>query len=476
MNIKIPNRFETLFSSIDEKLISTLILEPKEDLIKFQRIALEIQQSNQGKIVFLQGKPGIGKSTFSYSIPIFLSSDYSRGIQVPPEQYKVKLTDIPEYIYNNFKDEGKISIVTVDNRESPRIDEKDFYDLFSNLKILLRDNKNLLILWPVVQEEFARKAIKIIEEIGGKGSLSFEPIINYKGLDVENYFYVLERIFRISSVELDDFGISLEEVKDIQNSGLTIGEFLNAINNLVIRNTELDPLENGFRKLIIVMSSSSESLLNHARDVRRGDTFYLEASRLLMNTPDSNIGEWWKQRNDDPQTKLAYVINRFQAEFATITPTAVVHACSLYGELDLKELTKSIVPNLQNAKTSLMATELYKVLSEGKDNSTRRGNKPSKEVLEAYSQIQKVSEKRHKAINSAIMMLLNECMSDIPEIQYEKGENGIVIDVIVTDKNQKKQSLEFHHKSDSHYNQNKISRYILDKIAEYAIAYGLAKR
>lgn len=471
-SLKIPNNFESLLKVHDLNAINTL-LKPSKDLIEFHKIAYEINQTAQGKIIFLRGDPGSGKSTFPYCLTKFLSEFYTIGISVP-EPYKVSLSEIPRYLSENIKDEEKISIITIDNRESQNDNDKDLSDLFMNLKTLMRE-KRVLIIWPVVQADFATKSVEILRKMGGNRTLAHQPIIQFQGLESTEYRVVLEEMLKLEAFTLDDYGISDEEITRLLNSNLTIGDFLNEINYLIIETLNFKPLGDDFGRLIFIMSSSSKDLLNYAREVRRSTDFYLDAKRLLMNTSSSKTGRWWAERENDPQTKLAYIIQRFDANFVTLSPSAVVSACGMYGEPDLKECTKDLHIIKSNAQKAMLATELYKIMNDGKDDSTRKGQKTTDKVLACYENIQSLSEKRHKSINTAIMKLLKECSVQNYDIEYEVSKNNLLTDVTLKNAEDIVQLLEFHHKKGTEYNQNKISLYILEKLKEYAINYGLVK-
>ncbi len=109
------------------------------------------------------------------------------------------------------------------------------------------------------------------------------------------------------------------------------------------------------------------------------------------------------------------------------------------------------------------------------------GSSVKPETLTSYGRIQAVSETHHLAINKAIMKQTIKAIeadgtpSTLKDISYERQlRPGLQTDVVYT-KGFDKIAVEFHHKSAAETEYGKVAIYILTKLKEYAINYGIAK-
>lgn len=197
----------------------------------------------------------------------------------------------------------------------------------------------------------------------------------------------------------------------------------------------------------------------------------------MMYTKKSNHAEWWQERNKTLTTALPYVVALLDAQLLAISGSSVVHATLNFGPADLSTMAAKVQKNLGNAKRVISSTELFK-FSQGQEVDSREyGLTAQDETLAAYAQIQAQSKLRHRDINTSVMKLLTEAGGGFTDIKYEQPaglKKGLLVDV-VADRQAQTHFLEFHHKADSETDNNPVAIYILGKLKEYAVNYGLAK-
>jgi hypothetical protein len=189
------------------------------------------------------------------------------------------------------------------------------------------------------------------------------------------------------------------------------------------------------------------------------------------------VAEWWQERNKNLTTALPYVVALLDAQLLAISGSTVVHATLNFGVADLAALAAKVQKNLGNAKRVISSTELFK-FSQGQEVDSREyGLTAQDETLAAYAQIQAQSKLRHRDINSAVMALLQKAGGAFSNVKFEQpagNKNGLLVDV-VADRNGEAHFLEFHHKADGETENNPVAIYVLTKLKEYAVNYGLAK-
>ena len=105
------------------------------------------------------------------------------------------------------------------------------------------------------------------------------------------------------------------------------------------------------------------------------------------------------------------------------------------------------------------------------------GSNVKDETFESYARIQTESERFHKSINSSIINLAMQAGASLPDLQLEASlVPGLQTDAIYKPNGRPNIALEFHHKASSESTNNKLAIYVLEKLKEYAINFGLASR
>jgi len=124
----------------------------------------EVSSARQGKLIFLLGRPGQGKTSLIESLAVFLA-DVVGTVLSPPPDFELPLAELPSWINRELpaakeRAKGKLIVVNLDGREIPTVDEVATQAAMGNLNALLRRNPSLLAVWPVNDEKFATTAIE----------------------------------------------------------------------------------------------------------------------------------------------------------------------------------------------------------------------------------------------------------------------------------------------------------------------------
>lgn len=371
-----------------------------------------------------------------------------------------------------------ITVVNFDGREAPFFDEAEYRNILIQINALLRSRSDLIIIWPVNEAKFADQIVSLMHSVAGKSAFGSKAIYDFQGISKTQYISVLEKINQIANWKLEDAALSDLDLEKAVGKSTSVGDFLDEIHQVIVERFDVSNIGTALPKIAFSLSSDKKDIKELCRSVRRADSYYLEASRLLMYTKRSNVAEWWEERNKNISTNLNYIIALFNAELVSISGSSVVHAVKNFGPEDLKLQIERITKNIGNAKRVVMASELYK-FSHGQSTDAREyGLSPNLETLEAYKTIQSFSKTRHKAINEAIFNLLNEAASGFEKIRYEQqvGSKSYIQTDATVERSGEQIYIEFHHKAEAESTQNKVSIYILEKLKEYSIAYGLCPR
>jgi hypothetical protein len=470
----LPSRYEPLIGLFGDGAKNTFVKQA-EDLQEIARLINQIKIAYQGKLQFIysETKSGAGKTTFIQSLDRFLPNLVESVIRVTNDSgdpFNTILTSIRSNVSE------KLKVFNLDGHESFIYTDDQYRNFLVQLNKLLRTRPDILVLWPVNDLLFAQRIVSILQSVGGNSPFGNNPIYIMKGLLVAQFNSVLEGILKIANWYLEDAALTWDEIENVTKYSTNIGEYLDKVQAAIAQRFNVDEIGFDPPQVIFALSSGKAEVREICRSLRRADSFYLEASRLLMYTTKSNVVEWWHARNKEPKTSLFYVISLFNAQLVSLSGSAVVHAVHNFGSEELSSLIMGVTKNLGNAQTTIKSTELYKYSrGEGADRNIY-GKSPKNETVSSYYKIQQKSKEKHKEINMATMRLIEKAEGGFTNTKYESPEGldkGLIVDV-VTEINYSPCFIEFHHKSEPETNENQITIYILEKLKQYAINYHIS--
>jgi energy-coupling factor transporter ATP-binding protein EcfA2 len=481
--LQIPASFETLSAAVGSDRIGQVLIECQDDLEAIKKAIAEVHSSGQGKLLFLHGSPGGGKTSLAQSTAIFLS-DAIGFILTPPPEYEVSVTDLPGWINRNLADArseagaNRIVLVNLDQREIPVVDEVATQGAMGNLNGLLRNSPNLLILWPVNNAEFAESAISRLKQAGGATALAKRPIHQLVGLPSHQYMDALHLLLSATSVSLQDAAISHEEVSQFVNEGISIGDFLRSVQGLVVERYDLGELGQKLPKLSVIFSCNDD-IFNNCRILRRGSRFLIDPDKLLQFSRSNVADDWRRRGGENPRKGLAFISSLFEVKILNLSSSSVVNACA-WGSDELKADVRAHYdkPVQSNAANSLRNSALARSLR-GEEDVGHATSNPSKKIRDAFLAIQRKTNPLHKDINSAIVSVLTDTLAiQLSNLEYEYKPlsdtgMGLQVDAWSEAESERPIALEFTHRRDGDASIAVLSSYILNKVQDYARDYGL---
>jgi energy-coupling factor transporter ATP-binding protein EcfA2 len=475
----LPTRYEPLMTTFGEKATTTFV-PVDADLSVLKRLIAAAQAAGQGKIIFLSAQSGSGKSTFVHSLGVFLPDQIGSVVRLPAP-HELKVADIPGFL-SQLPVAEKFTVVNFDGREAPLFNPAEYQTFLGALNGLLRARRDVLVIWPVTDAGFAKQMIEMLEKVGGRSAFGLNALYEMQGLPREKYNLVLSRILQIANWTLDDAAVSETEVQTLIGERDRIGLFLEDLQALIATRFDIGPMGVEFPTLVLVITSSEEKIRDTCRSLRRADSFYIEASRLLMYTKRSNVAEWWGNRATDLKSALPHVIALFNAQLVSSSASAVVHSVLQSGNHDLLASVIGVRADQGNAGRIMQSSELYRFIKGAAVDNREYGSNVKPETLQSYDRIQKQSETHHRDINSAMLSLVDKSLKTegqdgaLSGLTFETGlRPGLQTDATY-DAPSGKIALEFHHKAASEATKNKVAIYIMEKLKEYAINFGLAQR
>ena len=473
---QLPSRYEPLINMLGENARTTFV-RLENDLGSVARLLHQAKAAHQGKFQFIYSplKSGAGKTTFVQSLDIFLSDLIEAVHRIPSESGSVlgnilqTLRALPRTV--------KAHIANLDGHESFIASDEEYRSFLVQLNSLLRNRPDIVVLWPTNDIEFAKRIIMIMSEVGGRSAFGTQPIYNMCGPQRDDFPKILEGILKVANWRIEDAALDWTRVSHITEDASNIGEYLDTIQSAIAQNFDIGII--GFEppRILFVVSGGKEGIRDVCRSLRRADSYYIDSARLQMYTRRSRIAQWWAERNKDVKTSLPYIVSLFDAQLLSLSPSSVVHSILLAAPSGFPNLAGKVTKNAGNARRIMMSTEFFK-FSKGQEVDIKETKPSTKaETLEAYGLIQERSKDRHKIINQAILGLSEEVGCGFNNVLLEQscGSASRVCTDAIADLNGTKCHIEFFHKSSSESTENPIAIYVLEKLKEYAVSYGVAK-
>jgi hypothetical protein len=480
--VSIPASFETLRDAVGPDRIGQVLLECPADLEAVKKALAEVTSAGQGKLMFLRGTPGAGKTSLAESVPVFLSDSVGYVLTAPPD-YEVPITDLPRWISQNLargrREAGdRVILINLDRREIPVIDEVATQAAMGNLNGLLRTTPRVLLMWPVNSQEFAEAAVERLKAAGGETALARDPIHELIGLPEARYSDALQLLLDATNVKLEDAAISSAEIEGLLISGETIGQFLRRVQALVVERYDLGELGTMLPRLSIIISSNDDTY-NTCRLLRRGARFLVDPDKLLQFSR-ANVAEDWRRRGaTNPRKWLPFVSSLFEVRLLNLSSSAVVNACAWGGDEELRKIVRKhyAQPVRANAANAMRNSALARALR-GEDDVGFAISNPSEEIRKAYTAIQKRTNAKHRQINESIVAVIAEQLGiQLPNLAFESkplatAGKGLQADVWSAGE-ERPIALEFTHRRDGDAALAVIASYVLTKVQDYARDYGL---
>lgn len=480
--VQVPANLEALRGAIGPERLSHVLLECELDLRAIKQAVAEVSSAGQSKLLFVLGRPGQGKTSLVESTPVYLA-DIVAHVLTPPPEYQLPLRDLPAWLSKELpavreKSSGRFIVINLDGREIPTTDEVETQAAMGNMNAFLRNQQSLLALWPVNDEKFAATAIDRLRLAGGKSALVAAPVHRLVGLPRDRWMSALDLVLGALNVALADAALSHAEIDACIQPAETVGDFLRAVQNLVVSRYDLGELGAVLPRVYVVISSNDD-IYDNCRLLRRGSKFLVDPDKLLQFSR-ANVAEDWRRRGkESPRRSLAFIASLFEVRLLNLSSSAVVNSCAISPDQDLPKLVaKHYNAKAVNAANAIKNSPLARSLRGEEDVGIAKSN-PSEPIARAFRDIQKKTNAKHRFINEAIVRSLSAVGIDVGVPVYEhqvfplsNRELLLRADVWIP-RQGRPDALEFTYRADGDASTAVISSYVLGKVQDYARDYNL---
>lgn len=214
----INNHFQT--SDRDSRMME-FVSPLSESESELSLIASNI--TTAGKLAFILGDPGVGKSTFLHTlnwrghIPIRKVIDLDANDFIEGESLDGIYTELNRICSKETErnDKGICAIVINYLEYVDEYSDVTVKGFFRKINGLLR-NKPVLLLWPVIDKDDVQRMIDFSEHVSGTLYQRDRPIVNIKGPAKDEYVDIAKSTIKVlnDGAELSDFGLTHDDLAE----------------------------------------------------------------------------------------------------------------------------------------------------------------------------------------------------------------------------------------------------------------------
>ncbi|NJC32291.1 hypothetical protein GGR79_003851 [Xanthomonas arboricola] len=323
----LPDRYERLVDHLGADIANILTSPSSDNVNSLRSLANEISSRNEGILVPVAGRTGIGKTTF-----VMNSGHWLPGLFAPSLQYNGSLDfeslvkAVKQHVNSLPANERRIVPINIDHRENAPPSDSEL----ATLKRFLRTNAAgipAMVFWPETSDEIAEALSKRYVDITGETSVPLP--IRCQGPNVDSWQDIAKHTLSLSnSIEnLEQLGVDPSDYNAREFP--TLGAFLRRLSHDF--NKQVEKLRADLELPVsIVIAFCSESadpgVLTHITSATRYGM--LDSHALVSVTSQSQVGKWWSERRG----LLTRAIVQLDAHAVCVTPTSAASAIRNFSD------------------------------------------------------------------------------------------------------------------------------------------------
>jgi hypothetical protein len=323
----LPDRYERLVDHLGAEVANILTSPAPENVNGLRSLANEVFSRNEGVLVPVAGRTGVGKTTFVMNSGQWLPNLFASSLQyVGNLDFESLIKAVKEHVQSLAANERRIIPINIDHRENAPPSDTEL----ATLKRFLRTNAAgipAIVFWPETSDEIAKTLSKRYVDIAGETSVPLP--LECQGPASEAWQEIAKHTLSLSNhiSNLEQLGVDPADYNPREFS--TLGAFLRRISHDF--NKRVDQLRADLELPVsIVIAFCSESadpgVLSHITSPARYGM--LDSHALISVTSQSQIGKWWSERRG----LLTRAIVQLDAHAVCVTPTSAASAIRNFSD------------------------------------------------------------------------------------------------------------------------------------------------
>ncbi len=489
---------EEMSNFIDDGKVNAKLMEFIEPIQKVEEDINIVTSSmkTSGKIMFIHGRPGVGKSTFLRSLSwrphIFIRSI----IEIDANNHLVDgLTSLFNTISSHKddaaskRDMGPTCLVLNYLEHLDDFAEGDVKSFFRKLNGLLR-NSPIFIVWPVTNRVDVEHMLQYSKDVSGTLFYRGKEVLNFPGPPQEKFKDIVLRTISVlnDGKELSEFGITFDDFSEVERKlnklpqeERTIREYIELTKEMWRENSSyIESIRSKIPKStevwFIFSYQNAESIVSQfvRRSSRIEDNWSTVHDKFFEYIPNSQRSAMWTAK----RLQMA-LYGTIKTRVLYLPTNALVSCVASYTENDdiIKIINENNTPqdwkDKYKAKRTLTNTPLYKqLLSEPITIGKRKGGPAAIAMEKAspiFGELVKWISGKGTGSDKEINKCIAKAITDATGIgaKNDKVHPWIprIIPDIFVELDQKQICIEFHHTNRDE--PGVIADYVLKKLNIY---------
>jgi hypothetical protein len=293
--LTLPDRFERLRDHLGDDVANLLVQPSSSNIASLRLLSEEIKTRQEGVLVPISGRTGIGKTTFAMNAAHWVPGAFARSLQYVGNLDFDSLSEAAQDIAKSLDaDNKKIIPIVVDHRENNPPSDAEL----AAIKRFLRTNAAgvpVIIFWPETDEAIAKSLSERYVGIAGEAAIDL-PLV-CEGPSRESWIDIAKHTLYLANsiTNLESLGVDPENYSP--SNFHTLGDFLRRISRDF--NKQIIEMRTSLEKevsvaVVFVSESVDPGVLNQITSSSKYGL--LDGHSLIAVTPQSVIGKWWDQR------------------------------------------------------------------------------------------------------------------------------------------------------------------------------------
>ncbi|MFG0453395.1 hypothetical protein [Shewanella algae] len=440
----LPSSYEEVVNELSNRSINEAMMDFFSPVTNTEESITELSTRirNSGKLCFIVGRPGVGKSTFFQSISwrkhIKISSlEYFNAQEFVGTEKLSKLTEFLNklsYEAISRKDKGPACIVINYLENLSGLDQEFIKGFFRDLNGILR-RAPLLVLWPLTEEQDVQTMLSYSKAVSGTLFQKGFEQLDFKGPSKEYFCDIATKTIEvINGKQIADFNLNTNDLEDVLkkfNELACIDQTIRIYLDMVKEHWEQK--SNYFKKIkdkipkpnevwfIFTYKNSEDVVKQFARQSEHPENAWMATHEKLyeyIRTNDQRKSIWDSQR-------LQLAINgALKTRILFISTNALIMVINSYSEHKaIKEALSEFNLNrnwgLKNkAQETLERTPLIRLLANKEHPiGKKKGNQTQEALNKAdlpFKKLNNLISTRQISdchLNKAISECINDCLS-----------------------------------------------------------------
>lgn len=502
----IPKSYEDVVQELGGRDAATArMMEFYRPVIREEK-ELQVLQSlmgSSGKMVFLFGEPGTGKSSFVESLAlrphlnIHSIVHVQANMHLGPKGLRDMLSLIAE-VSGDAKlkvDLGRV-VVVIDYLESlDGYSREQVKSFFQSLNGLLR-NSNILIIWPVVDKDDLNSMLTVSRSVSGTMFVPDRHTIRFSGPPLEDFPSITETTIQVMNdgALLSDFGITRGDLEEVLEKLNMLPQFQRTLRKYLelteerwlIANNYIETLRQNIPKptevwFVFPYPGAESTVRNFSRKGTQVEDSWLASHDALFEyIGGTQRASYWDAKK--LQLAIAGALKTrifFQPTHATV---AAIRAFTSDGDVRTMidaQLNKAGFRQPSQARRSFQTTPIFRQLLAEDPKVGKRKSGPAATAEKAAAPVYDSLVKRissgigsdrpyNKAIADCLQASLSKAGSGLESAVHSEEDHPYIPNVrpdILVDAPDRIMCIEFHYTNQKQH--NVIANYVLAKLKVY---------